>query len=65
METCHICKGTLSLEGDPVHCEDCTWDCDQHDEPECTPIYVLHADARRAVKLLRSALSGTPAKVRK
>jgi hypothetical protein len=49
METCHICKGALILEEHPVHCEDCSGDCENHDEPECTPIYVLHARLRKTL----------------
>ena len=43
METCHECKGLLVLQEEPAHCEDCSYDCESHDSPECTPIYVLHA----------------------
>lgn len=43
METCHICKDLLVLQEDAVHCEDCSYDCEGHEEPECVPIYVLHA----------------------
>ena len=51
METCHVCKGTLYLaEIEPAHCEDCSWDCDDHPEPECTPLWTLHAKAKLAVK---------------
>jgi hypothetical protein len=46
METCHICKGTLVIEAVPAHCEDCPGDCDEHPEPDCTPIYVLHQELR-------------------
>lgn len=49
METCHICKGLILLEEAPVHCEDCSWDCDEHDEPNCTPIYVLHEELKKAI----------------
>ena len=54
METCHICQGTLSLDDiEPAHCEDCSGDCDSHDEPDCTPIYVLHRDLRAAIDAAR------------
>lgn len=49
METCHVCKGQLVLEESPIHCEDCSFDCEEHDEPECTPIYVLHQKLRKAI----------------
>lgn len=52
METCHICKGALILEESPIHCEDCSGDCENHEEPECTPIYVLHANLRKEIKRL-------------
>lgn len=42
METCHICKGLLVLQENPAHCEDCSWDCEGHEGPECVPIYELH-----------------------
>jgi len=53
METCHICEGALILEEHPVHCENCSGDCENHAEPECTPIYVLHARLRKALELER------------
>ena len=57
METCHVCHGTLSLDDvEPTHCEDCSWDCDEHPEPNCTPLYVLHLKAKRAVRRLRATL---------
>lgn len=43
METCHECKGLLVLQEDPAHCEDCSYECESHGGPTCTPIYVLHA----------------------
>jgi hypothetical protein len=50
METCHVCQCVVSLEdGLPIHCENCSWDCDEHEEPACTPIYVLHQRARSAI----------------
>lgn len=58
LETCHICKGTLSLDDtEATHCENCSWDCDEHDEPECVPLYVLHQNARQAVAALTAELS--------
>lgn len=46
-ETCHICQGQLALDDiEPVHCENCSGDCDAHDEPNCTPIFHLHGQAR-------------------
>jgi len=42
METCHECKGTVLVEERPVHCEDCSGDCDSHEGAECPTIYGLH-----------------------
>ena len=53
MEYCHNCGGQIALdEADSTHCENCSWDCDQHDEPACTPIYVLHDRLRKALAAL-------------
>jgi hypothetical protein len=52
METCHICKGTIMVgdpKGDGVHCEDCTGDCDSHDEPNCHSVESLHTNVKRAL----------------
>ena len=38
METCHICKGAILLQETPVYCEDCSFDCEEHEEPECPTI---------------------------
>ena len=51
METCHICHGQISLADEPpTHCEDCSWDCDEHDEPDCESVFWLHHKAKMAVK---------------
>ena len=50
METCHICKGTLLVSEEPAHCEDCSRDCECHEEPECLPIYEFHRRLRAALK---------------
>ena len=50
METCHICQGVLSLDDiGPTHCENCSGDCDDHEAPECKPIYVLCRNLRSAI----------------
>jgi hypothetical protein len=50
METCHSCGGLLALDDvEPAHCENCPGSCDDHDGPDCTPLYVLHRNLRRAV----------------
>lgn len=58
IETCHICGGILSLDDqEPAHCENCSWDCDYHDEPECEPMHSLHHKASRALDILRVRLN--------
>ena len=52
METCHLCKGQVIVEEGPIHCEDCSFDCDEHEQPSCTPIYVLHGALKTALKRL-------------
>lgn len=49
METCHICKAALELQDNPVHCEDCSGDCENHDEPECKTIQSSHVNLKRLV----------------
>jgi hypothetical protein len=51
LDTCHICKGLLHLDDvEPTHCEDCSRDCDEHDEPNCESL----GDSVRALRdLLR------------
>lgn len=56
METCHICGGILSLDEGATHCEDCSWDCDEHDEPECKPMWFYHDVASLAVKSIRKTI---------
>ncbi len=42
MATCHICQGVLLVEDGVAHCEDCSYDCDEHAEPACPSIDALH-----------------------
>lgn len=42
METCHDCKGLVLVEEGPIHCEDCSPDCEAHKGPECKPLQALH-----------------------
>lgn len=58
METCHICQGALLLQEEAVHCEDCSVDCENHEEPECTPIYVLHRSLRKSIANARKITEG-------
>jgi hypothetical protein len=49
METCHICKGILLFPEVAPHCEDCSWDCEDHEEPSCNPIQSLSQALRNAI----------------
>ena len=55
METCHECKGTVLVEEQPVHCEDCSYDCDSHEGAECPTIYSLHLALKQALAHRHSA----------
>lgn len=50
LETCHICKGSIVIQDWPVHCDDCSVHCENHEGPECKPIYVLHNSLKAAIK---------------
>lgn len=49
METCHHCQDQIIVEPEQggVHCEKCSWDCDDHPEPECSTVNGLHARLKR------------------
>lgn len=49
LETCHICKRQLLIDDGPAHCEDCSPDCDDHEEPMCQSIYDLARTLRRSL----------------
>jgi hypothetical protein len=49
METCHHCKGSVLVEEGPTHCENCSYDCADHEPPSCVGIDVLHAQLKRAL----------------
>jgi hypothetical protein len=55
-ETCHICQGTLLVEEGPAHCEDCSWDCDEHEQPDCLGLDVLHEQLKRMIAKAREVL---------
>lgn len=55
METCHICKGSIIIQDFPTHCEDCSGDCDDHDEPPCIPVDVAFNQVRRALAAYQAA----------
>lgn len=50
METCHVCGAVLLLDEGPVHCENCSYDCEDHEAPDCVPIFQLHANVRRILR---------------
>lgn len=52
METCHVCQGALSLDEGPVHCEDCSACCEDHEPPDCKPMNVFHSRAWIALRRL-------------
>ncbi len=65
LETCHVCSTTLLVEDGPMYCEDgCSSDCEDHAEPNCTPISQIHARLKRAIARAESAAhaqaEGTP-----
>lgn len=49
METCHICKGLIQIDDGPTHCEDCSWDCQEHEGDECPTVWTLHQRLRAAL----------------
>ena len=51
LNTCHVCTGEVCLDTtEPTHCEDCSADCECHEEDECVPIYVLVDKVRAAIR---------------
>jgi hypothetical protein len=54
METCHECKGTVLVGEQPVHCEDCSYDCESHEGAECATIYSLHLALKKALLSARA-----------
>jgi hypothetical protein len=50
LETCHICRGLISVEEGPIHCEDCSFDCEEHEPPDCPSIADLHRTLKKALK---------------
>lgn len=58
METCHQCKGTLTFDDvDPAHCEDCSCDCDNHDEPPCASIGALHGRVKTLLNKAKKTMA--------
>ena len=49
IETCHVCQGTVLVNEGPTHCEDCSWDCEEHDGQECPRLDSLHGNLKRAL----------------
>lgn len=53
--TCHICGGTLHLEdAGPTHCEDCSNDCEEHDNEPCSLATIHRAAAALISRLEKS-----------
>ena len=61
LDTCHQCKGILTVDDTPTYCEEggCSWDCDEHDGPECTPRSELQRRARVSVRELKKLSEAT------
>jgi len=49
LQTCHICKCVVLVDEGPIHCEDCSSDCEDHEEPNCPSISDLHSALKRAL----------------
>lgn len=60
METCHICQGTVLVSEQATNCENCSWDCDEHDGPSCPSIYVLHDRLKVALSALPKDVKPEP-----
>jgi hypothetical protein len=61
MKTCHICKGVVLIEEGPIHCENCTYDCEEHEPPDCVTLGVLHAKVCAALAPLLEDSEGSDA----
>jgi hypothetical protein len=61
MKTCHICKGVVLIEEGPIHCENCTYDCEEHEPPDCVTLGVLHAKVCVALTPLLEDSEGSDA----
>lgn len=62
-ETCHICTATILVAEGPIHCENCSYDCEDHEDPDCVGLEVLHANAKRLVSAARSGAPVAPAPI--
>lgn len=51
MDTCHICLAMLIVDGGLARCEDCSSDCEDHEEPNCScaSLKVLHGNLKAAL----------------
>lgn len=54
METCHACSGTVLVDEEMIHCEDCPSGCEHHDPPDCPTLYDLHLRLKNALKSERA-----------
>lgn len=50
METCHICTSGVIVDDSPIHCEDCSYDCEEHGPPSCVTLDIIHARLKRLIK---------------
>lgn len=50
METCHICTSSVIVDDSPIHCEDCSYDCEEHGPPSCVTLDIIHARLKRLIK---------------
>lgn len=60
METCHICKATVLMESGPIHCEDCSYDCENHEDPGCPELYDLHLHLKAVIAKVKAEGAATP-----
>lgn len=49
MDTCHICQCKVLVDETPIYCNDHGYDCQNHEEPPCEGIDVLHTSLRAAL----------------
>lgn len=61
METCHICQAELIVEEGPSYCGEsgCSYDCEDHEGPECQLISTLHENLKRLLIPAPAAEGGT------
>ena len=62
MEECHECGSLVFVEEGPIYCGEggCSSDCDDHEEPPCIGIDVLHGNLKRVLAKYESLAQGAP-----